>query len=137
VITKELIAGSDQEDSMAPERSIRSLQPLRFRDDAGFRAKGILPNLSFLLIDDTDLTVAKLYDMLPAVEPGTAEIRTAGDNATVCSVFIIGPDKRIKLMLTYPMSIGRNFDEILRAIDAMQLNARHNGNGASQLEKRR
>jgi alkyl hydroperoxide reductase subunit AhpC len=78
------------------------------------------------LIGDTDLAVAKLYNMLPADETGTAEIRTAGDNATVRSAFIIGPDKKIKLMITYPMSIGRNFDEILRVLDAMQLNAKHN-----------
>jgi alkyl hydroperoxide reductase subunit AhpC len=80
----------------------------------------------FPLIGDTDLFVAKLYNMLPAEESGTAEIRTAGDNATVRSVFIIGPDKKIKLMITYPMSIGRNFDEILRVLEAMQLNAKHN-----------
>jgi alkyl hydroperoxide reductase subunit AhpC len=80
----------------------------------------------FPLIGDTDLTVAKLYNMFPADQPVTAEGRTAADNATVRSVFIIGPDKKIKLMLTYPMAIGRNFDEILRVLDAMQLNARHN-----------
>ncbi len=81
--------------------------------------------VNYPLIGDTDLAVAKLYNMLPADEPGTADGRTAADNATVRSVFIIGPDKRIKLMLTYPMSTGRNFDEILRVLDAMQLNARH------------
>jgi thioredoxin-dependent peroxiredoxin len=78
------------------------------------------------MIGDTDLHVAKLYNMLPAEEPGTSEGRTAATNATVRSVFVIGPDKKIKLMLTYPMSTGRNFDEILRALDSMQLTAREN-----------
>jgi len=77
------------------------------------------------MIGDDDLTVAKLYNMLPAEETGTAEGRTAATNATVRSVFIIGPDKKIKLMLTYPMTTGRNFDEILRVLDSMQLTARH------------
>ena len=77
------------------------------------------------MIGDDDLTVAKLYNMLPAEEAGTAEGRTAATNATVRSVFIIGPDKKIKLMLTYPMTTGRNFDEILRVLDSMQLTARH------------
>jgi alkyl hydroperoxide reductase subunit AhpC len=69
--------------------------------------------------------VAKLYDMLPATETGTSEGRTAATNATVRSVFVIGPDKKIRLTLTYPMSTGRNFDEILRVIDSMQLTAKH------------
>ena len=77
------------------------------------------------MIGDTDLKVAKLYNMLPAEEPGTAEGRTAATNATVRSVFIIGPDKKIKLMMTYPMTTGRNFDEILRVLDSMQMTARH------------
>jgi alkyl hydroperoxide reductase subunit AhpC len=77
------------------------------------------------MIGDSDLAVAKLYNMLPAEEPGTSEGRTAANNATVRSVFVIGPDKRIKLMLTYPMTTGRNFDEILRVIDSMQLTAKH------------
>lgn len=77
------------------------------------------------MIGDDDLAVAKLYNMLPAEETGTAEGRTAATNATVRSVFIIGPDKKIKLMLTYPMTTGRNFDEILRVLDSMQLTARH------------
>lgn len=75
------------------------------------------------LIADTDLKVAKLYNMLPALEEGSATDRTAIDNATVRSVFIIGPDKKIKLMMTYPMTVGRNFDELLRVIDAIQLTA--------------
>ncbi|HEY8170043.1 MAG TPA: peroxiredoxin [Candidatus Limnocylindria bacterium] len=79
----------------------------------------------FPVIGDDDLAVAKLYDMLPADEPGTFEGRTAATNATVRSVFVIGPDRRIKLTLTYPMSTGRDFDELLRVIDSMQLTAQH------------
>lgn len=81
--------------------------------------------VNYPMIADTDLSVAKLYNMLPAEEPGSSDGRTAATNATVRSVFIIGPDKRIKLMLTYPMTTGRNFDEILRVLDSMQLTARH------------
>ena len=69
--------------------------------------------------------MAKLYDMLPASAGSDAAARTAADNATVRSVFLIGPDRRIKLILTYPMSTGRNFDEILRALDSIQLTAKH------------
>ena len=79
--------------------------------------------VTYPMIGDTDLAVAKLYNMLPADEPGTSEGRTAATNATVRSVFVIGPDKTIKLMLTYPMTTGRNFDEILRVLDSMQLTA--------------
>ena len=81
--------------------------------------------INYPLIGDTELAVAKLYNMLPADEPGGSEGRTAATNATVRSVFIIGPDKKIKLMLTYPMTTGRNFDEILRVLDSMQLTAKH------------
>ena len=81
--------------------------------------------VNYPLIADKDLAVAKLYNMLPADEEGTSEGRTAATNATVRSVFIIGPDKKIKLMLTYPMTTGRNFDEILRVIDSMQLTQEH------------
>jgi alkyl hydroperoxide reductase subunit AhpC len=81
--------------------------------------------IKYPLIGDTDLAVAKLYNMLPAEEAGTSAGRTAATNATVRSVFIIGPDKKIKLMLTYPMTTGRNFDEILRVLDSMQLTAKH------------
>ncbi|MBV8501525.1 MAG: peroxiredoxin [Paucibacter sp.] len=81
--------------------------------------------VTYPMIGDTDLAVAKLYNMLPASESGTSEGRTAATNATVRSVFIIGPDKKIKLMLTYPMTTGRNFDEILRVLDSMQLTAKH------------
>jgi thioredoxin-dependent peroxiredoxin len=76
------------------------------------------------MIGDSDLTVAKLYNMLPAEEIAS-DGRTAATNATVRSVFIVGPDKKIKLMLTYPMTTGRNFDEILRVLDSMQLTAKY------------
>lgn len=81
--------------------------------------------VGYPMIGDTDLAVAKLYNMLPAEEPGSSEGRTAATNATVRSVFVIGPDKKIKLMMTYPMTTGRNFDEILRVLDSMQLTAKH------------
>ena len=80
-------------------------------------------SVNFPMIGDTDLAVSKLYYMLPADESGTSEDRTALNNSTVRSVIIVGPDKRIKLMLTYPMTTGRNFDEILRVLDSMQLTA--------------
>jgi thioredoxin-dependent peroxiredoxin len=86
--------------------------------------QGAAPN--YPLIWDSDLAVAKLYDMLPAEETGTAEGRTPADNATVRSVFFIGPDKKIKAMLTYPMTSGRNFDEVLRLLQSMQLTGKHN-----------
>lgn len=79
----------------------------------------------FPMIGDTDLNVSKLYNMFPADETGSAEGRTAMTNATVRSVFIIGPDKNIKLMMTYPMTTGRNFNEIMRVLDSMQLTAKH------------
>tara|TARA_Y100001960_G_C14760321_1_gene873736 strand:- start:944 stop:1615 length:672 start_codon:yes stop_codon:yes gene_type:complete len=81
--------------------------------------------VNYPLIGDTDLSVAKAYDMLPEDESGNFEGRTAATNATVRSVFIIGPDKKIKAMLTYPMSTGRNFDEVLRLLDSCQLTATH------------
>jgi thioredoxin-dependent peroxiredoxin len=81
--------------------------------------------VNYPLIGDPELKVAKLYDMLPAEAGETAAGRTPADNATVRSVFIIGPDKKIKAMLTYPMSSGRNFDEVLRLLDALQLSAKH------------
>ena len=81
--------------------------------------------VNYPMIGDTDLKIAKLYDMLPAEEPGNWEGRTAATNQTVRSVFIIGPDKKVKLSLTYPMTTGRNFDEILRVLDSMQLTAEH------------
>jgi alkyl hydroperoxide reductase subunit AhpC len=81
--------------------------------------------VNYPIIGDTDLKVAKLYDMIHPNASGNAKERTAVDNATVRSVFVIGPDKKIKLMLTYPMSTGRNFDEVLRVLDSMQLTAKH------------
>ncbi len=81
--------------------------------------------VTYPLIGDTELKVAKLYDMLPAESPDSWEGRTPADNATVRSVYVIGPDKKVKLTITYPMTTGRNFDEILRALDSVQLTARH------------
>jgi len=81
--------------------------------------------VNYPLIGDPQLKVAKLYGMLPAEAGETCEGRTPADNATVRTVFVIGPDKKIKLMLSYPMSTGRNFDEVLRVIDSMQLTAKH------------
>ena len=80
--------------------------------------------VNYPMIGDNDLKVAKLYDMLPASESGDGK-RTAANNATVRTVFVIGPDKKIKLMLFYPMTTGRNFDEILRIVDSLQLTSRH------------
>lgn len=81
--------------------------------------------VNYPMIGDPDLSIAKLYNMLPADEPGSSDGRTAANNATVRSVFIVGPDKTIKLMLTYPMTTGRNFNEILRVLDSMRLTAEH------------
>ncbi len=81
--------------------------------------------LNYPLIGDTDLKVAKLYDMIHPNAGDTSQGRTAADNATVRSVFIIGPDKKVKLIIVYPMSTGRNFDEILRVLDSIQLTAKH------------
>jgi alkyl hydroperoxide reductase subunit AhpC len=81
--------------------------------------------VKYPMIGDSDLAVAKLYNMLPADEAGTSEGRTAATNQTVRTVFVVGPDKKIKLMLTYPMTTGRNFDEILRVIDSIQLTVKH------------
>ncbi|MFW3615387.1 peroxiredoxin [Billgrantia antri] len=85
--------------------------------------QGAAPN--YPMIGDDKLEVAKLYDMLPAEEPGSAEGRTPADNATVRSVFLIGPDKKVKAMLVYPMTSGRDFNEVLRLLDSVQLNAKH------------
>ncbi len=81
--------------------------------------------VDYPMIGDPELKVAKLYDMLPAGAGDTSEGRTPADNQTVRSVFVIGPDKKVKLTLTYPMTTGRNFDELLRAIDSIQLTAKH------------
>jgi len=77
------------------------------------------------MIGDPELKVAKLYDMLPADAGNTSEGRTPANNATVRTVFVIGPDKKVKLMISYPMSTGRNFDEIVRVLDSIQLTAKH------------
>lgn len=81
--------------------------------------------VTYPMIGDPDLSVSKLYGMLPADAGDTSDGRTAADNATVRNVYVIGPDKKIKLVLSYPMTAGRNFDEILRIIDSLQLSARH------------
>lgn len=85
--------------------------------------QGHAPN--YPMIGDPELKIAKLYDMLPETAGSTSQGRTAADNATVRSVFVIGPDKKVKAMLTYPMSTGRNFDEVLRLLDSCQLTAKH------------
>jgi len=85
--------------------------------------QGHAPN--YPMIGDTELKVAKLYDMIHPNASGDAKGRTAQDNATIRSVFVIGPDKKVKAMLTYPMSTGRNFDEVLRIVDSIQLTAKH------------
>ena len=82
--------------------------------------------VNYPMIGDTQLKVAKLYDMLPAEAGESCEGRTPADNATVRTVFIIGPDKKIKMMMVYPMSSGRNFDEVMRVLDSLQLTAKHN-----------
>jgi thioredoxin-dependent peroxiredoxin len=86
-------------------------------------ATGHAPN--FPMIGDVDLAVSKLYGMLPAEAGESCEGRTAADNQTVRNVYVVGPDKKIKLVISYPMSTGRNFDEVLRVIDSMQLTAKH------------
>ena len=81
--------------------------------------------VNYPMIGDSTLEIAKLYGMLPASSGNTSEGRTPADNATVRTVFVVGPDKKVKLQLSYPMTTGRNFDEILRVIDSMQLTAKH------------
>jgi alkyl hydroperoxide reductase subunit AhpC len=81
--------------------------------------------VNYPMIGDPQLSIAKLYGMLPSSSGSTSDGRTAADNATVRTVFVVGPDKKIKLMLSYPMSTGRNFDEVLRVLDSIQLTAKH------------
>jgi alkyl hydroperoxide reductase subunit AhpC len=85
--------------------------------------QGVAPN--YPMIGDPDLSISKLYDMLPADAGDSCDGRTAADNQTVRNVYVIGPDKKIKLTLSYPMTTGRNFDEVLRVVDSLQLTAKH------------
>jgi alkyl hydroperoxide reductase subunit AhpC len=94
----------------------------RWADDIK-QTQGHAPN--YPMIGDTDLKIAKLYGMLPAAVEGSCDDRTAADNMTVRNVFVVGPDKKIKLIIVYPMTTGRNFDEVLRVIDSLQLTAKH------------
>lgn len=94
----------------------------RWADDIK-QTQGYAPN--YPMIGDTDLKIAKLYGMLPAAVEGSCDGRTASDNQTVRNVFVVGPDKKIKLIIIYPMTTGRNFDEVLRVIDSLQLTAKH------------
>jgi alkyl hydroperoxide reductase subunit AhpC len=87
------------------------------------QTQGAAPN--YPIISDADFNVSKLYGMLPASTSGDAASRTPADNQTVRNVFVIGPDKKVKLILVYPMTTGRNFDEVLRVIDSLQLTAKH------------
>ena len=90
--------------------------------------------VTFPMIGDPTLEIAKLYDMLPEDAGTTSEGRTAANNATVRTVYVVGPDKKIKMMLSYPMTTGRNFDEILRVVDSLQLTAKHQVGDAGELE---
>ena len=94
----------------------------RWADDIR-ETQGHAPN--YPLVGDADLAVSKLYGMLPADTPGTSQGRTAATNQTVRNVFVIGPDKKVKLIIVYPMTTGRNFDEVLRVIDSLQLTSTH------------
>ena len=112
----------DQRNTRVLGLSVDSVESHRHWSKDIERSTGHAPN--FPIVGDTDLRVSKLYGMLPAEANGTASGRTAVDNQTVRNIFIIGPDKRIKLIIVYPMTTGRNFHETLRAIDSMQLTAK-------------
>jgi len=107
------IAGLSVDSEGDHERWVRDIE----------ETQGYAPN--YPIISDADFTVSKLYGMLPASTSGDAQARTPADNQTVRNVFVIGPDKKIKLILVYPMTTGRNFDEVLRVIDSLQLTAKH------------
>ena len=118
---------------LKPEFREAQLQDHRAQRRSGDRSHALVEghrgdpghSVTYPMIGDPELKVAKLYDMLPADAGTTSQGRTAANNATVRSVFVIGPDKKIKAMLTYPMSTGRNFDEVLRILDSVQLTAKH------------
>jgi alkyl hydroperoxide reductase subunit AhpC len=118
---------------LKPEFDKRNCKILGLSVDPVTNHKGWLKDIeetqghkvTYPLVGDPELKVAKLYDMLPEDAGDSSEGRTAATNATVRSVFVIGPDKKIKAMLTYPMSTGRNFDEVLRLLDSCQLTAKH------------
>ena len=118
---------------LKPEWDKRNIKPIGISvdpvDDHGRWAADIAETqgaaVNFPMIGDPDLSIAKLYGMLPAASGDTSQGRTAADNQTVRNVFIIGPDKKIKLILVYPMTTGRNFQEILRVIDSLQMTAKH------------
>ena len=122
-----------QRQAHRPERRPERSPTARWLDDIE-ETQGAKVN--YPIIADHDLKVAKLYDMLPAEEPGTSEGRTAATNQTVRTVFVIGPDKKIKLMLAYPMTTGRNFDEILRVLELDAAHREAQGLDAGELEAR-
>ena len=104
-----------------------SVDPVANHDKWAVDIEDVTGNkVNYPMIGDTDLAVSKLYNMLPAEEGDSCEGRTAANNAAVRTVFVIGPDKKIKLQLSYPMTTGRNFDEIIRVLDSMQLTAKYN-----------
>ena len=120
-------------EKLRPEFNKRNVKPIGLSVDTVDETSSWLDDINdisgakpnFPIIADTSMEISKLYNMLPTSEKGSSEGRTAVDNETVRTVFIIGPDKKIKLYLTYPMTTGRNFDEIIRVIDSMQLTSKH------------
>ena len=128
VCTTELgyMAGSSRSSTSATPRSSASASIPSGTTSAGPRtSRRPAASVNYPMIGDRDLAVAKLYNMLPADAGDSSEGRTPVDNATVRNVFVVGPDKKIKLIIAYPMSTGRNFDEILRVLDSIQLTAKH------------